>query len=95
MNFVLIFCPFSIKFTDKSSRISCIKILKNWLGDIKDPSTYHMSTFHSNSCFLYPRGGGVLCLEKGTDCGPTAGEWWLSRPVMAKKGGLSLYHIVG
>ena len=25
-----------------------------------------------------PGGGGVLSLEKGTDCGPTAGELWLS-----------------
>ena len=25
-----------------------------------------------------PGGGGVLCLEKGTDCGPTARERWLS-----------------
>ena len=39
--------------------------------------------------------GGVLSLEKGTDCGPTAGERWLSRPATAKKGGLSSYHIVG
>ena len=42
-----------------------------------------------------PGGGGVLSLEKGTNCGPTAGEQWLSRPVTAKKGGLSSYHIVG
>ena len=46
-----------------------------------------------------PGGGGVLCLEKGTDCGPTAGERWRSRPATAEKGGLSrglsLYHIVG
>ena len=40
-------------------------------------------------------GGGVLGLEKGTDCGPTAGEQWLSRPATAKKGGLSFYHMVG
>ena len=39
--------------------------------------------------------GGALGLEKGTDCGPTAGERWLSRPAPAKKGGLSFYHIVG
>ena len=32
-----------------------------------------------------PGGGGVLGLEKGTDCGPTAGERWLSRPAMSKK----------
>ena len=40
---------------------------------------------------------GALGLEKGTDCGPTAGERWLSRPATAKKGGggLSLYYIVG
>ena len=44
-----------------------------------------------------PRGGGVLGLEKGTDCGPTAVEQWLSRPKMAVlllhciKGGLSEY----
>ena len=28
---------------------------------------------------------GVLGLEKGTDCGPTAAERWLSRYKMAKK----------
>ena len=32
-------------------------------------------------------GGGVLGPEKGTDCGPTAAELWLSRPKMAKKRG--------
>ena len=30
-------------------------------------------------------GGRVLGLEKGTDCGPTAAELWMSRPKMAKK----------
>ena len=38
--------------------------------------------------------GGVLGLEKDTDCGPTAAELCLSRPKMAKKRGLSSYHIV-
>ena len=41
-----------------------------------------------------PGGGGVLGLEKGTDCGPTAAERWWSRPKLAKKRGLSSYHIV-
>ena len=40
-------------------------------------------------------GGGVLGLEKGSDCGLTAAERWLSRCEMAKKGGLSSYYIVG
>ena len=47
---------------------------------------------------IIPGGGGALGVEKGTDCGLTAGERWLSRPATAKKGGLSglsLYHIVG
>ena len=43
---------------------------------------------------LHARGGGVLGLEKGTNCGPTAAERWLSRRQMAKKGGLSSYYIV-
>ena len=30
-------------------------------------------------------GGGVLSLEKGIDCGPTAGELWLSQANIAKK----------
>ena len=34
---------------------------------------------------LTPRGEGVLYLEKGTDCGPTAAELWLSGYEMAKK----------
>ena len=34
-----------------------------------------------------PGGGGVLGLEKGTDCGPSAAELWLSRANNAKKGG--------
>ena len=45
----------------------------------------------------HPGGEGVLDLEKGTNCGPTAAErwWWLSQPEMAKKkGGLSSYYIV-
>ena len=42
-------------------------------------------------------GGGVLSLEKGTKCGPTAGERWLSRSATAKKGGavLILYCKIG
>ena len=36
--------------------------------------------------------GGVLGLEKGTNCGPTNAERWLSRHEMAKKGGLSSYY---
>ena len=39
-------------------------------------------------------GGGVLGLEKGTDCGPTTAKRWLSQPKMAKKGRLSSYYIV-
>ena len=38
-------------------------------------------------CTLTPRGGGVLGLEKGTDCGPSAAELWLSRANNAKKRG--------
>ena len=35
-------------------------------------------------------GGGLLGLEKGTNCGPTSSGLWLSRADMAKKkGGLS------
>ena len=41
-----------------------------------------------------PHPVGVLGLEKGTDCGPTAAEQWLSRPKMALIGGLSSYNIV-
>ena len=37
----------------------------------------------------WPRGGGGGATQsgKGIDCGPTAGEWWLSRHALAKKGG--------
>ena len=52
-------------------------------------------SLHSLDMLLQDPGGGALGLEKGTDCGPTAGERWLSRPATAKKGGLSFYHIVG
>ena len=34
--------------------------------------------------------GGVLGLEKGTICGPTDAERWLSQREMAKKGGCPL-----
>ena len=37
-----------------------------------------------------PGGWGVLSREKGTDCGSTAGEWWLSQPATAKKRGAVL-----
>ena len=37
-------------------------------------------------------GGGVLGLEKGTDCGPSAAELWLLRANNAKKGGLSSHY---
>ena len=43
---------------------------------------------------LYHSPGGVLGLEKGTNCGLTAAERWLLRREMAKKGGLSSYYIV-
>ena len=50
--------------------------------------------FHAERCFYAQNrgggGGGVLSVEKGTDCGPTAGERWLSRPTMSKKGGAVL-----
>ena len=39
-------------------------------------------------------GGGLLGLEKGTNCGPIAAEQWLSQREMAKKGGVSSYYIV-
>ena len=59
------------------------------------------NTMHASStarlfgqCETPGGGGGVLSLEKGTDCGPTDAEGWLSRPKMAKKRGLSSYHIV-
>ena len=44
-----------------------------------------------------PGGGGVLSLEKCTDCGPPAGELWLSQPTTAKKRGavLILYCRIG
>ena len=45
-------------------------------------------------CVPRGRGGGVLSLEKGTNCRPTAGERWL-RTATAKKGGLSFYNGVG
>ena len=51
--------------------------------------------YHKNPGVWGGGGGGVLSLEKGTNCGPTAGERWLSQPATAKKGGLSFYHIVG
>ena len=38
--------------------------------------------------------GRVLGWEKGSNCGPTAAERWLSQREMAKKGGLSSYYIV-
>ena len=37
-------------------------------------------------------GGGLLGLEKGTDCGPTATELWLSQANIAKKDGLSSHY---
>ena len=42
-----------------------------------------------------PGGGGCTQPGKGRAQGPTTGERWLSRPAAAKKGGLSLYYIVG
>ena len=46
-----------------------------------------------NSGVFVPRGGGgLLGLEKGTDCGPSAAELWLSRANNAKKGGLSSHY---
>ena len=42
---------------------------------------------------LPQRGGGLLSLlEKGTDCGPTAAELWLSRAKIVKKEGLSSHY---
>ena len=39
-----------------------------------------------------PGGGGVLSLDKGTDCGPTAAELWLLRANIPKKEGLSSHY---
>ena len=41
---------------------------------------------------VIPGGGGLLSLEKGTDCGPTAAELWLSRAKIAKNEGLSSHY---
>ena len=41
-------------------------------------------------CYAGPR--GVLSLEKGTDCGPSAAELWLSQANNAKKGGLCSHY---
>ena len=38
------------------------------------------------------RGGGVLSQEKGTNCGQTATELWLSQANIAKKEGLSSHY---
>ena len=37
--------------------------------------------------------GGLLSLEKGTNCSPTSYELWLLRANMAKNGGLSTGYI--
>ena len=38
---------------------------------------------HSNQAWgMGEGGGGVLSLEKGTNCGPTAAERWLSQCAM-------------
>ena len=50
--------------------------------------------FPWNRLWIRTRGGGVLGLEKGTNCGPTAAERWLLQREMAKKRGLSSYYIV-
>ena len=55
--------------------------------------TFHI--FPQNGCGLWPSassrplpgGGRVLGLEKGTNCGPSAAELWLSRANNAKKRG--------
>ena len=44
-------------------------------------------TLYSTSRGVGRGWGGVLGLEKGTDCGPSAAELWLSRANNAKKGG--------
>ena len=64
----------------------------HWLEMQRDV-IFHIPT----SFFLvtpWPGGVGVLGLEKGTNCGPTAAERWQSRREIAKKGGLSSYYIV-
>ena len=38
--------------------------------------------------------GGLLSLEKATNCGPTSLELWQSQADMAKKGGLSSHYIL-
>ena len=42
--------------------------------------------------FMTPGGGGVLSLEKGTSCGPSAPELWLSGGKITKKEGLSSHY---
>ena len=62
----------------------CVCVCVGWRGGCKMPGGGRPGM-----------GVGVLNLEMGTDCSLTARERWLSRPAMAKKRGLSLYHIVG
>ena len=46
----------------------------------------HWEIFYILQCFLpWGRGGGVLSLEKGTNCGLTSWELWLSWADMAKR----------
>ena len=50
------------------------------------------ATGHVSGVGVAWRGGGVISLEKGTDCGPTAVELWLSRANIAKKEGLCSHY---
>ena len=62
-------------------------------GPLTDPMWVQPGRGLHHSCLGYrigaPQGGGVLGLEKGTNCSLTTVKRWLSKPKMVKKGGCS------
>ena len=76
--------------------MGCIETSWTWFvlsnNDLTRGIAIYKEIYKEATAYLIPWGGGVLSLEKGTDCGPTATELCLLLAKVAKREGLSSHY---